>query len=314
MRRVRVVWGLVATMVLVLGTGSTVAGARTLGGATGSGEYTPVSDVVQEAHIGLDIKAIGVELDKAADGGSIDWAVVARYFDDGGNSRRGDGSFRTLQSRADAADDVAFVQSAIDGTGANASASDALRAEAVDAGISVLLASMMINELQEGRDKLSSGETEPAEGAPHQVDEVWAWFTADGFGLTATGDELAADFDREGDVTEPILEALTAAQTAGAAGDLEGYDRAVDDALAGINLTFYLATYKYLDYDGDPEVRARGVTLYRGIEAAIAAVSPSRATKIADAFESGKKKAGRAALNKRPVLAALGLTKADAEK
>lgn len=77
-------------------------------------------------------------------------------------------------------------------------ASDAVRAQQVDKGISVLLAAKVMEELESAAEKVAAGKTDPAAGAPHNVDETWAFFTARGKGPASTAEKRAADFKRGG--------------------------------------------------------------------------------------------------------------------
>ena len=66
------------------------------------------------------------------------------------------------------------------GAGTAAGASDAIRRQKVDKGITVILERKVLAELQAAVKKTRDGKTEPATGAPHNVDEAWAFYTADG--------------------------------------------------------------------------------------------------------------------------------------
>jgi hypothetical protein len=268
--------------------------------------YVAVSDVSQHAAIGGDIAAIKAELEAAAEGG-VDWEAVERHFAQGGSSTKGDGSTRTLAALVEAPEHVAFVEAAIRGDDPASQASDAVRAQQVDKGISVLLAAKVFDELDAARAKIEAGDLEPETGAPHNVDEAWAFFHADGSGLASTADKRAADFGLEGKVREPVEKALADAQQAALEGDLDDFDAAVAEVRAALNGIFYLATYKYLDTQGDPVRRAEGLAFYRGIQDAVQAHDPAADEAIVTAFEGDLTGAGRAALNKADLLDALGV-------
>jgi hypothetical protein len=208
----------------------------------------------------------------------------------------------------DAPEDVAFVQEAIAGTGASAGASDAVRAQRVEKGISVLLARKVVDELAAAGEKVADGDADPKEGAPHNVDEAWAFFDAGGNGLASTADKRAADFGREGQVREPVEAALTAAQQAALDGNEAAFEEAVAEVETGVAYVFYLATHKYLDTQGDEVRRAEGLSFYRGIQPAVRAASPEADAVVVAAFEADNAASGRAALHRPEVLAALGVT------
>jgi hypothetical protein len=259
-----------------------------------------VSDVAAHAAIGDDIAEIKAELDAAKEDQPVDWAAVDTIFTEGGNSVKGDGTTRTLATLVEAPEIVALIEEAIAGEG-----EDAVRAQQVDKGISVLLHLKVLDELVAAAEKVDAGETDPAEGAPHNVDEAWAFYTANGSGLQSTAVKRGEDF--EVDVDTPVLEALTAAQAAGEAGDAAALATAAADVEAALNSIFYLATYKYLDSADDPVAAAEGATFYLAIQPTVAEASPEADEAILAAFESGDVEAGRAALNEAAVIEALGI-------
>lgn len=285
------------------GSPSSASGAASEVGPGDAG-YTPVSSVDPHAAIGDDIAKIQELLAPAKQGAAVDWAAVKAVWGEGGGSKKSDGSSRTLRTLADAPDIVASVDAAIAGSAEGAS--DAVRAQQVDKGISVLLAAKVMEELQGAADKVAAGKTEPAAGAPHNVDEAWAFFTARGKGLASTAEKRAADFKREGAVAEPILAALRRAQAAAGNGDSAGLSDATRQVQEGLNYVFYLATHKYLGA-GDEVGRAEGGTFYRAIQPFVASADAAADQAIVAAFASGDGAAGRAALHRDPVLKALAI-------
>ncbi len=267
--------------------------------------YEPVSDVEAHAAIGGDIEAIKAQIDRAKEGAAIDWDAVEDLFTSGGSSRKADGSIRTLQSLVDAPDEVGFIHAAIEGT--SPGLLDAVRAQHVDKGISVLLAAKVFDELAAARTRVLARETDARDGAPHNVDEAWAFFTADGFGLASTADKRADDFNLAGHVKEPVLQALVRAQSAALEGAIESFDAAVIDARAAVNVLFYLATYKYLETGGDDVRRAEGLAFYRGIQPVVMETDGDLDATIVAAFTEDDPDTGRAALNDDAVLEALGI-------
>ncbi|HVM02303.1 MAG TPA: hypothetical protein VM263_06500 [Acidimicrobiales bacterium] len=285
-------------------TSSTTAGAAISEGADG---YQPVSDVGPHAAVGLDAKEIRALMEPATSGGTVDWAAVGRLFTEGKSSTKGDGSLRTLAGLAPTDPVTAVVTDAIAGTGASAGSTDAVRRQAVDKGITVLLERKVLGELAAAAGKVAKGEVAPASGAPHNVDEAWAFYTAEGNGPASTAVKRAGDFGLDGKVHEAVVAGLSTAQAAAVAGDSAALEAATAEVEAALDYVFYLATVKYLDTGGDPVKRAEGEAFYLGIRPEVAAASPAADQAITAAFASGDASAGRAALNGDAVLAALAV-------
>ncbi|HEX9969383.1 MAG TPA: hypothetical protein VGB03_04525, partial [Acidimicrobiales bacterium] len=149
------------------GSGSASASASGTGAHTtpGADGYTPVSDVDGYLALGDDVAAIKAKLAPAKTGGAVDWAGVKAVWEQGGASKKGDGSMRTLKGLVAAPDVVAFVDAAIAG-----GPSDAVRAQHVEKGTTVMLARKALQELDGAAEKVGEGKTAPADGAPHNVD------------------------------------------------------------------------------------------------------------------------------------------------
>jgi hypothetical protein len=271
----------------------------------GTDAYTTTSDVVPHAAIGKDLSAIRTLLAAAKDGGAVDWSAVEKVFREGGASKKGDGSLRTLAALSPDSAAVPIVESALAGTGGG---SDAARAQQVDKGVVVHLAEKVIGELESATEKVGKGETDPATGAPHNVDEAYAFFVADGEGPAATADKREKKPELAGKVRGPVVEALSAAQTAAAAGDAAGLTAATAQAQAALDYLFYLAVHRYLDHQGDDVAQAEGGAFYLGIAPRVKAASPAAdAAILATLGGSGDAQSGRAALDSPEVFTALGL-------
>ncbi len=286
------------------------AGGPESGSASGPesyGEFSPVSDVDPHAAIGQDIAEIKELIDVAEDGGAVDWAAVLAVFEDGGNSIKSDGSVRTLAGLVEAPEVLVVVTDAIDGTGAAAGADDAVRRQVVDKGISALLRAKVLDELEAAADKLADDETDADSGAPHNVDEAWAFFTAEGNGPATTAEKRAADFGLDGEVREAVEAALSDAQAAALDGDTAAFAEAAEEVQGALNFVYYLATYKYLETDGDPVTAAEGRTFFLAIAETVAGADEEAANAVTAAFDSGDFEAGREALNRPGVAEALGL-------
>lgn len=257
------------------------------------------------AALGQDVAKIKGLLDVAKQGQPVDFAAIGEAFEKGGASKKGDGSTRTLATLLAAPDMLTAIRDAIAGSGTSAGASDAVRSQWIDKGITVLLADKVIAELDAAA-KVTDGKLEPDSGAPHNVDEAWAFFTAEGNGPASTADKRAADFQRQGKVREPVIMSLVAAQAAAMAGDAAGLATATTSTRQALDYVFYLATFKYLD-SKDGTGRAEGTAFYRGIQPRVAAADPAADAAITAAFSSGNAAAGRTALNSPAVLNALGI-------
>lgn len=273
----------------------------------GADGYTPVSDVAAHAAIGLDAKEIRSLMEPASSGGEVDWASVSKIFTKGKNSKKDEG----LRALADLAPDdpaTTVVTDAISGAGTAAQASAAVRRQKVDKGITVILERKVLGELEAAAEKVADNKIDDASGAPHNVDEAWAFYTAEGNGPASTAAKRAADFKKDGQVHEAVVKALTAAQDAARSGDAAALKAATGDVEAALDYIFYLATFKYLDTKNDPATRAEGETFYLGIQPELAKEAADADKAITAGFASGDAQAGRSALNSAAALAVLGIS------
>ena len=234
--------------------------------ATAGAAYSTVSDVDAHVAIGKDVAAIKALLEPAAEGGEVDFEQVGEIWSEGRNSRKGDGTARTLAGFVGGTDVGERVLDAIGGDGEARGLDPAQRRQWIDKGVSAALALKVLGELDAAAEKVEAGDTGAAEGAPHNVDEAWAFYTAGGEGLATTAEKRAADFGLEGEVSEPVLEALAAAQDAAEAGDGGAFSAAREDVRGGLNRIFALATKKYLvEGIGDEVARAEGLAFSWGL-------------------------------------------------
>lgn len=266
--------------------------------------YTTGSDVTAHAAIGQDVAAIRELMSGAKDGAAVDWAAVGARFEDGGASTKSDGSARTLASLSPESAAVPLVRSAVAGEGG---LSDAARAQLVDKGMIVILAEKVIGELESAAAKVAKGETDAQKGAPHNVDEAYAFFVAEGHGPAATADKRERSPEMVGKVRKPVVDALVAAQTAAGAGDAAALAAATEQTQAALDHLFYLAVHRYLEHEGDEVKQAEGQAFYLGIAPRVKAAAPSADAAIRATLAGGDTTTGRAALNSPEVFAALGL-------
>ena len=154
------------------------------------GGYQPVSDVAQHARMSLDV----CEIHRLLDARPVDFGAVAAVYRQGRFSDEKEGVKRTLgkfagESRA--AEDTlgryerylgagwlnAFVGDAIDGIGAFAGESEAVRREAVRIGVrDQIMAAWALHELDAAAVKAAKGSFTKKSGAPHNWDEVAAYY------------------------------------------------------------------------------------------------------------------------------------------
>jgi hypothetical protein len=169
-------------------TTTTTEPAVTPSGALGG--YQPVSDVGQHAKMSLDV----CEINRLLDARPVDFAGVAAVYRNGKFSDESEGVKRTLgkfASESRAAEDTlgryerylgvgwlnAFVGDAIDGVGAFAGASEAVRREAVRIGVrDQIMVAWALHELDSAVDKAGKASFTKKSGAPHNWDEVWAYY------------------------------------------------------------------------------------------------------------------------------------------
>ena len=154
------------------------------------GDYQPVSDVAGHARLSLDI----CEINRLLDARPADFAGGAAIYRNGRFSDESEGVKRTLgkfASESRAAEDTlgryerylgigwlnAFVGDAIDGVGAFQGASEAVRREAVRIGVrDQIMVASALHELDAAVDKAGKASFTKKSGAPHNWDEVWAYY------------------------------------------------------------------------------------------------------------------------------------------
>jgi hypothetical protein len=158
-----------------------------------SAAYTPVSDVEPQSNLTLDFRDIGSIMAVAEKDQPVDWKAVTAVYEKGGNSKRADGSFRTLASvatnkavlaqfpgAAELFGSPSFldanVQAALNGTGRSRGVSDKARRQLVDKGIQALLYGQILEELEAAAAKVKQGNLDKGRGAPHNIDEAWAYY------------------------------------------------------------------------------------------------------------------------------------------
>ena len=184
-------------------------------------------------------------------------------------------------------------------------------------------------ELTSARNQLAEGNTDDASGAPHKVDEDWAFHVGlpgdDGsfpYSISATARKREGSFGLEGMVDTPLQQVLATALEASRNGDLDAFDAAAAEARGYLNTIFYLATLRYgaIVFDDDNEVArtihlAEGWAFFQPIHAAVASASSASASTVEEHFtrDAADTVPGEdvvrlhAALNTDAVISALGI-------
>lgn len=231
--------------------------------------YSPVSDVSSNAAIGKDVAAIRALLEAA----KPDFTAAAAIWSKGKNSVNGEGENRTLAGWVEKHPAGTGVTDALAGTGIAAGLTDEARVEMVDKGMIVSLKVHALDEFGGAKEKLAAGELDPDEGAAHNVDEVWAYFDAEGEGVIATAAKRAADFGLpEDELGNDVIAGIAAAQAAVTAEDAKALDTAAATTRGAMNRIFALAVKKYaVEGAKDATARAEGLAFSWGLAGDVSA-------------------------------------------
>ena len=273
----------------------------------GSAHYTPVSNVVPHASLSLDRGEINALLGNAKKGEPVDWDAVTALYEDGKNSMSG-GGFRTYHSLATSDSVLAEfpgganldgnVRAGLTGQWADRTLDDNSRRNIVDKSIQVIIYGKVNQELSSARSQLEQGNTDDARGAPHKVDEGWAFYMGmpgdEGnfpYSISATARSREGNFGLDGLVDIPLQQALARALEASRAGDIEAYDAAAAEARGYLNTIFYLATLRYaaIAMNDDNETArqihlAEGWAFYQALSPAINTALPPFVAAQIDGF------------------------------
>lgn len=285
------------------GSGSGSASGVSSGPAGPLGGYEPASDVAAHAKVTLDVCAVNAGLEQG------DFEAAAAAYAEGGNSLKGDGGARTLKGFASSPLDEPswqayaehfgsdtwlddYVTDALEGTGRFAGASDDQRKQGVGKGVqNGVMVAWVLHELDAARAKIEAGETDPAGGAPHNVDEGWAFYHGENPDCApyATADKRGADFGRGHAVNEGMLAAFGAARDAAIAGDADAYAQAEAEIRRLLTVTYVQAVEKYTakaggGADDAAKQQAEGYAFYRVIAPQIAEASPEAAAALDEAL------------------------------
>ncbi len=234
--------------------------------------YAPASDVSSNAAIGKDVAAIRALLEPAGAGAKPDFAAAAEIWSKGKSSTKSDGTNRTLAEWVDKHPAGTGVADALAGTGTAKSLTDEQRVQWIDKGMVVSLAAHALDEFNGAKEKLAAGELDPDEGAIHNVDEVWAYYDAEGEGVSATAAKRSKDFGlQESSLGGAVIAGITAAQAAVNAKDAAGLQAAAESTRGAVNRIFALAVKKYaVEGADDAKARAEGLAFSWGLHGQLA--------------------------------------------
>ena len=296
--------------------------------------YLPVSDVRVHAALAKDLSDIAELLNAAKDGSTVDWAAITDIYE---NGRHADG--RTLKGYA-TSDSVlgefpadvdldANVQAALSGNWAGGEVSDLVRRQLLNKSLQAIIYGKVLQELSSARSQMEQGNLDDESGAPHKVDEAWAFYngTADSQGnrsrsIANTARSREGNFKLAPNVSLPLERALSDALEASRAGDLAAFDAAAAEAKARLNTIFYLATLRYGYVSSTDETEsnraqhlAEGWAFYQAIGATVVSASSASDSTVvefftgsaANAISESEVDAVYAALNTPEVIEALGI-------
>ena len=263
-----------------------------------------------------------------------DFAGVAAIYRSGKFSDESEGVKRTLgksASESRAAEDTlgryerylgvgwlnAFVGDAIDGVGAFAGASDAVRREAVRIGVrDQIMVAWAFHELDAAVDKAGKGSFTKKSGAPHNWDEVWAYYHGEKPECSpfATANARGEEFGVGTLITRRLvlsmkdgLKALAESKSASSARKIR------DDVMRDITIPYVQSVIRSasgidaaLAQGKADEARLRqaeGWAYYRVIEPLIAKANTTTAETVAGVFDLGAKPAAGSAAKVTSALA-----------
>lgn len=247
------------------------------------------------------------DMKSALSGNSPNFAAARAAYATGGNSKKSDGSTRTLKGMATAdltgepffdqysryfksktyVDDAAT--SALSG-GAGAPSDVLARRElASKAAEAQLMMSYSLHELDEAANKIAEGSISLKKGAPHNVDEVAALYFGNGkcspssMAARRAGEMGTLSACGKAQAEDAMLSAINAAYAASVKGDAAAFQAARSRVISAYALTMAQGTLSYAGQmeaaraAGKPtaELQAEAYGFYRAIEPLVAQASAS---------------------------------------
>lgn len=301
-------------------TTTTTEPAVTPSGALG--RYEPVSDVAQHARMSLDL----CEIDSLLDADPVDYAAVAALYRNGKNSDESESVKRTLgkfAAEGRAAEDAlgryerylgkrwldTAVGDALSGTGPFAGVSDAVRRQVLRIAVrDQIMVAWVLHELDAAVDKAAKGSFTKKSGAPHNWDEVWAYWHGDKPECSPFGtvQALGEEFGVGGAVNREMFVSMHEGRKAVLAKSSTGTRTARDGVKRQVIIGYMQAMIKAasgldaaLAQGRADEARVRqaeGWAYFRVIEPLIASVNTTTARTVAGVFDlAAKPSAGAAA-------------------
>lgn len=305
------------------------------------GGYQPVSDVAQHARMSLDV----CEINRLLDARPVDFGAVAAMYRQGRFSDESEGVKRTLGKFAGeprASEDTlgryerylgagwlnAFVGDAIDGAGAFAGASEAVRREAVRIGVrDQIMVAAVLHEFDAGAVNASKGSFTKKSGAPHNWDEVVAYYHGEKpecspfSTVQARGEEFGVGTLLNRRISLNLRDGLKALVGKSALGATAAREQIVRDIIAGY-LQATISSAATIDTalsQGKAEearvAQAAGWAYYRVVEPLVAAANTTSARALSTVFDLSSKPAAGSAGKVTSALAAayepLGISAAD---
>ena len=286
------------------GTGTGTATAAGLAMASAGGEfYVPVSNVEPHANLALDMRDIAEFLNAAKSGDTVDYAAITNIYENGIHA---DG--RTLAGYAASDSVLAQFPSAIDldgnvragltGNWAGRQVSDLVRRQLTNKGLQAIIYGKVLQEMASARSQMEAGNLDDVSGAPHKVDEAWAFYVGAAdpegnrrYSIANTARSREGNFKLAPKVSVPLAQALSAALEASRVGDMAAYDAAAAEAKARLNTIFYLASLRYAylsSTDTDESTRAQHLAeawaFFQAIAPIVTSASPPIADSINDMF------------------------------
>jgi hypothetical protein len=280
------------------------------------GGYQPVSDVGEHAKISADL----CEIEGRLGATPPDFAAARAIYRDGKNSAEGEGK-RTLGKFAlegrssentlgryerylgPAWLDV-FVDGALTGAGAFAGEAPAVRRVTAEIGMrDQIVVAWALHELDAAAEKAKNGSWVKKSGAPHNWDEVWAYYhgVMPECGPYATADARGKDFGKGTASNEAILSAMQKgleAMKAKKAGDVS---KARDEVFRQVTITYIRsviraahavdAAFAQGKADEARLWQAEGWASFRVIEPLVAGVHTTAARAVAGVFDLAAKPA-----------------------
>ena len=286
------------------GTRTGTATAAGLAMASAGGEfYVPVSNVEPHANLALDMRDIAELLNAAKSGDTVDYAAITNIYENGVHA-----GGRTLAGYATSDSVLAQFPSAIDldgnaragltGNWAGRQVSDLVRRQLTNKGLQAIIYGKVLQEMASARSQMEAGNLDDASGAPHKVDEAWAFYVGAAdpegnrrYSIANTARSREGNFKLAPKVSVPLAQALSDALEASRVGDMAAYDAAAAEAKARLNTIFYLASLRYAylsSTDTDESTRAQHLAeawaFFQAIAPIVTSASPPIADSINDIF------------------------------